>query len=111
MGRQDAPYGYTVDPDQFESDRTLGRTPIYQEEAGFRDGKRSAVTLQPCQHCGVPVICGVTDRGALVPVEPQTDTYALVWMGGEPRPRLTLGRGYPAHRCRAPRGHASKERV
>jgi hypothetical protein len=94
------PDDFTQDPDLFESDLTFGRAPIYAEEAGARHDKASAITFQPCAACGVPVMTGVTARGALIPVEPQTMTYTLLWQPKEPRPRLTPGRGYPVHQCR-----------
>ena len=92
------PGDFTQEP--HESDLVVHRAPIYSEEPGARPGKPSAVTLTPCMACGVMVITGVTDSGALVPVEPQTVTYALLWTSGERHPRLKPGRGYPAHQCR-----------
>ena len=82
-----------------ESDLVTHRAPIYAEEPGIKAGKPSSVTLASCLTCGVPVITGMTDHGELIPVEPQTITYALLWASGERHPRLKIGRGYPAHRC------------
>lgn len=96
----DANAGFTEDPDLFESDYTLGRVPIYQEEAGARPGKASGDTLHPCEACGMPILVGELDTGALVAVEPQVLTYVLRWLTREPRPRLKASRGYPAHQCR-----------
>lgn len=96
----DADAGFIEDPDLFESDLTLGRVPIYQEEAGARPGKASGDTLHPCEACGTPILVGELDTGALVPVEPQVPTYALRWLNRESRPRLLVSRGYPAHQCR-----------
>lgn len=93
--------GYTEDPDLFESDRTLGHVPIYQEEAGARPEKASRETLHPCEACGTPVLVGELDTGVLVAVEPQVLTYVLRWLNREPRPRLQASRGYPAHQCHA----------
>ena len=92
------PGDFTQEP--LESDLVVHRAPIYQDEPGARPDKASAVTLAPCKACGVPVLTGVTDRGDLVPVEPQVATYALLWTSGERHPRLKSGRGYPAHQCR-----------
>ena len=93
------PGDFTQDPDLFESDLVRGRAPIYAEEVGARPDKASAITMAPCAACGVPVIAGVTAHGALIAVEPQRVTYTLLWQPKDPRPRLTPGRGYPAHRC------------
>jgi hypothetical protein len=82
-----------------ESDLVMHRAPIYTEEPGIKAGKPSSVTLAPCTTCGVPVITGITDHGEIIPVEPQTTTYALLWRSGERHPRLKPGRGYPAHQC------------
>ena len=101
------PGDFTQEP--LESDLVVSRTPIYSDEPGARPDKPSAVTLAPCKACGVPVITGMTDRGTLVTVEPQTCTYALLWTSGEPYPRLTPARGYPAHQCR-PHGRSSRQR-
>ena len=92
------PGDFTQEPR--ESDLVVHRTPLYQDEAGARHDKASPVTLGPCTACGVPVLVGVTDRGDLVAVEPQTTTYALLWGSGERHPRLSPCRGYPAHQCR-----------
>ena len=92
------PGDFTQEP--LESDLVVSRTPLYSEEPGARPDKASAVTLAPCKACGVPVLTGMTDRGDLVPVEPQVTTYALLWSSGERHPRLKPGRGYPAHQCR-----------
>lgn len=91
-------------PDDFtqeprESDLTVPRAPMYAEEPGIRPGKPSRVTLSPCLTCGVLVITGESERGALVIVEPQTRIYALVWHSGERHPRAHQGRGYPEHVC------------
>jgi hypothetical protein len=91
---------YTSDPDAGESDRTLGRTPLYQEEAGARPGLRSRETLRPCTRCQVSVITGRLDNGTTVLVEPQTAMYTMVWHSREALPTLKEARGYPAHRCR-----------
>ena len=93
--------GYTVDPDADESALVLGRSPVYQEEAGIRPDKDSRVTLEPCPLCRAPTIAGATHNGSLVIVEPQTRTYALVWYSGERHPRAHQVRGYPEHVCRA----------
>jgi hypothetical protein len=87
-------------PEPRESDLQLSLAWVYGDEAGGRPDTPSHVSLAPCTACGVPVITGVTDRGDLVPVEPQTITYALLWTSGERHPQLKPGRGYPAHRCR-----------
>lgn len=92
------PGDFTVEPR--ESDLVVHRTPIYEDEPGARPDKPSAITMAPCKACGVPVIMGITDRGDLVPVEPQVPTYALLWVSGERHPRLKPGRGYLAHQCR-----------
>ena len=96
------PGDFTVEPR--ESDLVVHRTPIYSDEPGARPDKPSPVALAPCKACGVPVITGMTDHGDLVPVEPQTTTYALLWGSGERHPRLKRGRGYPAHQCRPTAG-------
>ena len=88
----------------------LHRTPIYSDEPGARPDTSSAVTLAPCKACGVPVLTGMTDRGDLVPVEPQTMTYALLWSSGARHPRLKSGRGYPAHQCGRPSDATEEER-
>lgn len=90
---------FTQEP--HETDLLMHRAPLYAEEPGLKPGKPSPVTLHPCTICGVPVITGMTDHGTLIPVEPQTITYALLWASGERYPRLKPGRGYPAHQCRA----------
>ena len=71
------PGDFTQEP--HESDLVLHRAPLYAEEPGIKPGKPSTVTLAPCTTCGVPVITGITDHGKLIPVEPQTITYALLW--------------------------------
>jgi hypothetical protein len=91
-----------------ESDLQLFSTPIYGDEAGGRPDKPSNVSLAPCAVCGVAVILGMTALGDLVPVEPQTSTYSLLWASGERYPRLKPGRGYPAHRCRDARQNEAR---
>ena len=91
-------HDFTQEP--HESDLATHHAPIYAEEPGARPGKPSSVTLAPCQACGLLVITGVSDHGALVRVEPQTRTYALVWHSGERHPRAHQGRGYPEHVCK-----------
>lgn len=83
-----------------ESDLVVHRAPIYTEESGASPGKPSIVSLALCAACGVAVIMGRTALGDLVPVEPQTSTYSLLWVRGEPYPWLSPSRGYPAHQCR-----------
>ena len=99
MTRRETEHDYTQDPDEHESLRLIAMPPIYADDRpkGYRP---STVTLTPCQACGVAVITGKLNSGTLVLVEPQACTYALLWASGEPYPRLTPARGYPAHQCR-----------
>jgi hypothetical protein len=92
-------------PDDFtqeprESDLVTDHAPMYAEEPGIKPGKPSSVTLAPCLTCGVLVLTGKNERGALVIVEPKTRIYALVWHSGERHPRAHQGRGYPEHVCK-----------
>lgn len=92
---------YLLNPDDFESDVGLGRSPVYAEEAGARSGATSQAGVTPCEACGTPVLPGLTDHGRRLVVEvTAVETYTVVWQNKEPLPRLKPGRGYLLHRCR-----------
>jgi hypothetical protein len=95
---------FTQDPDEPAALRLIALPPIYTEDYR-KEHRASAVTLAPCQTCGVAIITGQLATGALVTVEPQTCTYALLWASGETYPRLTPSRSYPAHQCRPTTRH------
>lgn len=93
---------FTADPDARESDRTLGRVPLYQtllQEPGRQKGKATSAVLGPCPRCGRPVVTAQYLDGSLVALEPSTQTYTLVWQKDERWPRLAQSRGYVAHQC------------
>ena len=52
-----------------------------------------------CPHCGVQVLTGQTPSGLQVMVEPDVQTYAVVWHESTPQPVMHQSRGYPLHRC------------
>jgi hypothetical protein len=53
-----------------------------------------------CPQCGVQVLTGQTPSGQQVTVEPDVQTYVVVWLEGAPQPVMHQSRGYPLHRCR-----------
>ena len=91
---------YTVDPDLFESDRLVGRAPMYGEESGVQRGSPTKETLRPCPSCGVRVITGVLANGTHIVVESEVPMYTMAWRNRAPLPSLTVSRGYPEHQCR-----------
>jgi hypothetical protein len=101
---------FTVDPDLFESDASLGRSVTYTEEAGARRSYPEGNALSFCEACGMPVLLGELENGTRVVVEVETCTYVLYWrqkalkQGTSNPPTLTASRGYPAHTCRAQKG-------
>jgi hypothetical protein len=60
-----------------------------------------------CPHCGVQVLTGQTPSGQSVTVEPDVQTYVVVWPEGTPRPRMHESRGYPLHVCTREDKHVS----
>jgi hypothetical protein len=92
---------YTEEPP--DSVLPLHLPPVYWEESGAQTATSSALALHPCRHCGRMVLEGDAGGGRTVLVEPEVETYTLVWLPKEARPRLSQSRGYPAHRC-APQG-------
>jgi hypothetical protein len=97
---------YTQDPDLLESDRTLGRSPIYQEEAGAKRAVETDAHLVHCQGCGHLILWGETIHGQRLAVEPEQQTYVVVWQPREQHPRFLPSRGYVAHWCPEGATHA-----
>jgi len=96
---------FMLEPSDIEPDRAR---PTRVTSAGLaptadlprqRRGPDTQPCYAPCEACGVPVLLGRTTEGTRLAVEPQRQTYVVLWEAGTAEPLLQSSCAYPVHVC------------